>query len=133
VVDPTYSAYLPQLAECADQQQEGMFWPTYEVLYQLATDGQVGPSVAQDLAARLGLNANTLAQCAQTATQVYTDRQLALTLGISGTPGVMVQYGDDDPQYIVVNGQTYSSGGPPIQVLGFAVEHISGMPIGAPA
>jgi len=132
VVDPTYSPYLPQLAECADNQQEGMFWPAYEVLYQMSTAREVGPSVANDLAGRLGLDANALIQCAPMASQVNTDRELAGRLHISGTPGVMVQYGDGDPTFITVNGQTYSSGGPPLEALGFAVQHIDGLSVGQP-
>jgi protein-disulfide isomerase len=125
VVDPTYSLYTGQLAECSAELKPGSFWQAHDILFELGSRGRFNESTARTLADRLGLNYSQLLNCAQEATQVETDFQLGQSLGVQGTPAVMVRYGDSTPQWINFGGQTLSRGAVPYNVLQAVVDNLN--------
>jgi protein-disulfide isomerase len=122
VVHPVYSTYTAQLAECADEQLLGGFWPAYEVLYTLAKGGQIGPDTAEVLAERLGISTEKLDVCTQTATQHETDLAVGEAFGVSGTPAVAFRNRAGELGWGVVNDQVLNRGGPPLELLSAIVE-----------
>ena len=111
------SARLSQYAECADQQQPGAFWDSYELLYQLAENGGYDQTASRTLAARLKLDAASLRSCARQARQVFRDIALGYALHVAEAPAILVQYGDQIPEFIRQDGQTYDQGTVPYSVL----------------
>ena len=69
------------------------------------------------VAERLDLDYSRILNCTSEANQVQTDAALARRLGITGTPAVMIRYGDSEPVFIQANGRTYNSGGAPYEIL----------------
>lgn len=109
-------------AECADDQTPGAFWQARDLLYVYATSSRYDSSMPERLAEDLGLNLDALLACMETADQVERDVALAHALGVSGTPVVLVRYGDAIMRYIQVEGQTYRTGGPHFGILSAAVQ-----------
>lgn len=97
-VDPTYSALSAQFAECADILEPGSFWTAHDVMFELATASRFNNSTPRTFADRMGISYTELLECTADADQVQKDSQLAQQLGASGTPYVMVRYGDSRPQ-----------------------------------
>jgi protein-disulfide isomerase len=121
--DPTYGTYTAQLAECANEQREGAFWPAHDVLFEMGrTQGRFNDQTARRLADRLNLNYSNLLACAQNAKQHETDVRLGLSLNIQSTPTLMVRFGNSTPQFISVGPQTYNRGGVPYEILRLVVE-----------
>jgi protein-disulfide isomerase len=118
------SRFVAQLQECAEQERAGAFWESYSLLYQYSENGRYNRDVGRTLATDMGLNYSDLLTCSSNATQVTTDVNLGRTGGISGTPAVMVRYGDSAPQFINFNGQVYSQGSVPLNVLGAVVDQV---------
>lgn len=116
VVDPTYSPYSAQLAECADEQQTGLFWPAHDYLYDLAIERNIGPDTAENMAALFELNVDALNTCAETADQFEIDQELGQSLGVSGTPATRLRVGDEIG-LVRVSDQTIGSGGIPLEIL----------------
>ena len=123
----TYYAGLVQ--ECANHQRLGMYWQAYEALYSYATVGNYRGDVAQRLADDFGLDYNKLIRCTRSASQVATDTNLANQLGVQGTPGIMVRYGDGDPQFITLDGETFSAGGVPYPILAQVIQTANALPV----
>jgi len=121
IVDPTYAVLTTQLAECSDDQRPGAFWEAHALLFDIGTATGFDGTTARLVADQLGLNYNDLLQCAPNADQYVTDYALGQSLGIQGTPGVMIRYGSAAPQFIVVDGTIYDRGGPAVNILGQAV------------
>jgi protein-disulfide isomerase len=117
IVDPVYSPLTAQVAECADTVQAGMFWPAHDVLYELASAGEVDENIAKTVATRLELDAKALAACAEQASQYATDTLAARELGINGTPAVMVRTADGDFAWLTLEGQTLNQGGVALNIL----------------
>lgn len=111
------SRFAGQLAECADDQRPGAFWEAHELLYRLARTGQYDGNLGQRLANGLGLNYAEMLSCSTTAQQVDTDVNFGRARSVSGTPAVMVRYGDGPAQYITVNNQTFDRGSVPLDTL----------------
>lgn len=111
------TTFAGQVAQCAEEQQEGSFWKAYEIFYELATTGQYGDQMGRVVAERLGLDYSQILNCTSDANQPATDLALGRRLGVTGTPAVMVRYGNADPTYISLGGRTYNSGGVPYDVL----------------
>jgi protein-disulfide isomerase len=122
IVHPTYSTYTAQLAECADAQAIGGFWGAYKVLYALAEDSAVGPDSAEVVAERLGISAEKLDTCAETATQYETDRLVGQALGVSGTPSVAFRTSEGALGWASVGTEVFNRGGVPLEVLAEVVE-----------
>lgn len=98
-VDPTYSRLSAQFAECADILEPGSFWNAHDVMFELASAARFSNSTPRTFADRMGLSYTKLLECtSEEANQVDADMQLANQLGASGTPYVMVRYGDSRPQ-----------------------------------
>ena len=111
------SQYTGQLLECAEEQKAGNFWKGYNLMFDYAFSGRYTQDVGRLLANDENLDYSTLLSCAADATQVQTDVNLGQQLGVTGTPAVMVRYGDGSPQFITYDGQTYNQGGVPYSVL----------------
>lgn len=117
VVHPTYSSYTAQLAECADDQLMGGFWPASNVLYRLATADQIGPSTAENLAEELGISAEKLDACASDARQFEVDLDLGESLGVSGTPATLFRTADGELGWAFIDGEIINRGGLPLEII----------------
>ncbi|MCC6802487.1 MAG: thioredoxin domain-containing protein [Anaerolineae bacterium] len=111
------SLYTGQLLECAENQKAGSFWRAYNLMFDYAFSGRYNQDVGRLLATDEGLNYSQLLTCAETATQVNVDANYGQNAGITGTPAVLVRYGNGPADFVNYNGRTYSSGGPPYSVL----------------
>lgn len=116
VVDPTYSAYGAQLAECANTQQDGLFWPAHDYLYDLGIARNIGPNTAEDMAALFGLDLDALTTCTESAQQYLTDQALGESLSVSGTPATRLRVGEQIGVVRIAD-QTLSGGGIPLELL----------------
>jgi hypothetical protein len=122
VVNPNYSPYTAQLAECVDEQIEGGFWPAHDLLYDLAVERSIGPDTAQVVADTLEVDYDALVECAETATQYQIDATLASSSGITGTPAVMIRLQNGDLGFASIQGRTFDRGGLPLEVLEVVME-----------
>ncbi|MBK9122582.1 MAG: thioredoxin domain-containing protein [Chloroflexi bacterium] len=122
IVHPTYSALTAQLAECAEVQRDGAFWPAHDVLYSLAGEGQIGPNTSEALAEALDLDVAKLDTCAADASQYITDLDLGTALGVSGTPATAVRLEDGTLGWAYLRDQIFNRGGLPISLLTEIVE-----------
>jgi len=120
VVDPTYSPYGAQLAECADVQQAGLFWPAHDYLYDLGSARNIGPNTAEEMATLFGLDLAALTTCTETAQQYTIDQALGESVSVSGTPATRLRVGDQ-LGVVRIADQTLSSGGIPLELLDLVV------------
>lgn len=111
------SEFAGRVGQCADQQEPGAFWEAYDLFYQLAESGQYNDEMGRTVAERLGLDYSQILNCTSTANQPTVDIALGRRVGVTGTPAVMVRYGNSDPTFINYGGRTYNSGGVPYEVL----------------
>lgn len=116
------SRFTGQLLECAEEQRPGAFWESYRTFYDLAMNSLYNQDVGRVAAQRMGLNYSQLLECSNSATQVQTDIAYGRNREVTGTPAMMVRYGDGDAQWISYNGTTYSRGDVPLGVLGAVVD-----------
>lgn len=114
--------FAGRVAQCAEEQQEGAFWEAYDVFFQLAESGQYNDQMGRTVSDRLELDYSQILNCTSTATQPATDLALGRRVGVTGTPAVLVRYGDAEPTYINIGGRTYNSGGVPYDVLAQVVQ-----------
>jgi protein-disulfide isomerase len=117
------SAFTGSLAECADNQRAGAFWQAYDLLYQYAVTGRYTQDVGRILASDLGLSYSQLLDCSTSADQWRTDVQFGQSVGVQGTPAVMVRYGDSDAQWVNYNGRVYDRSGVDLDVLAALVDN----------
>ncbi|MDX2162006.1 MAG: thioredoxin domain-containing protein [bacterium] len=134
------TAALGVIAECAalnTEADEGAglgFWRAYEALYVMAeNDEYFAENVLINLSDRLEMDAEALLECAQgiEVPQVAVDLQLAVDIGLTGTPGVLVRYPDaavDEIAFIELDGVTYNRGGVPLTVLDSVITAANDMP-----
>jgi protein-disulfide isomerase len=122
---PTHGAemtyFIGQLVECFEEQKPGSFWAAKDLLNQSAMRGSYDETSARSVASQLGVDYNKALSCTTTAGQVDADIALANSLGVQSTPAVLVRYGDNTPQFITYNGQTFSRGGAPYEAIQAAV------------
>lgn len=97
-VDPTYSELSAKYVECADILEPGTFWEAHDLMFELATASRFNNSTPRTFAERLDMSYTELLECTSSADQVETDTRLATQLGATGTPTVMVRFGDSTPQ-----------------------------------
>ncbi len=120
-VFPTAGGQLSQITgqylDCAEQQKPGSFWKGYNLMFNYAFSGRYTNEVGRLLATDEGLNYSELLSCASTSTQVQTDIAFGTNNGVSGTPAILVRYGDQAPQFVSYGGRTYNQGGVPYSVL----------------
>jgi protein-disulfide isomerase len=109
-------------AECAGLVEPGAFFEAQQVLYQLAFKERYDENLGRVLAGQLGMNFNKLRLCTRNAALIETDTAFARSLGVGGTPAVMIRYGDAQPVWIELDGEIYNQGGVPFEVLAAVVE-----------
>lgn len=115
--DPIYGPYTAQLAECADNQRPGAFWPAHDILFELGSRARFNDTTARTLADRLGLNYSALLSCAGSAAQYQTDMRFGQSLGIQSTPSVMVRIGNSAPQFIRAGQVVFDRGPVPYELI----------------
>lgn len=115
--DPVYGPYTAQLAECADNQRAGAFWPAHDVLFELGSRARFNDTTARTLADRLGLNYSALLTCAGSASQYQTDIRVGQSMGIQSTPSVMVRLGNSEPQFIRAGEVVFNRGPVPFDLI----------------
>lgn len=120
VVDDTLSPLLSNMSECAAEKE--LFWPAHTLIYDLARERAIGGDIVQVFTEALELDEEDFTTCITEADQYITDQRLGSSLGVSGTPAIRVQVGDDDPGVLVVDDRPYSSGGIPLEQLAAFVE-----------
>jgi len=82
------TVYAGNLAYCAAE--EGKHWGAItEIMYELAQTGQLSRSPASAFSEKIGVDVDKLLRCAQRASFVSDDRQLATSVGATATPTVM--------------------------------------------
>jgi protein-disulfide isomerase len=111
-------------AECAEEQREGAFWEAYPILYALGESGDYEDAPAQ-LAAALDLDLDDLQTCMKDATQIETDTELGRELGVMGTPAVMIRQNGGEAEFISFEGEDYSRGAVPADVLESVIATLS--------
>jgi protein-disulfide isomerase len=87
---------VARLLECAENQRAGAFWEGYLLTYGLTQRGVFPENAAGLYAERLELDADALRACEATASQVDADESYAYSLGVMGTPGIYIRYGDGE-------------------------------------
>ena len=125
VIDPEASPFVAQLAECADTLRPGSFWEAHDVLFALIIDQGLTQSSVDMYVDRMELNLDDLVACFEGANQIAVDSEFGSDLGVTGTPAVMVRYGDGEPEWIVVDDQTFDRGGVDFEILAAVVENAS--------
>jgi protein-disulfide isomerase len=122
VVDANLSPLTARMTECADILNPGGFWRAHDVMYELAA-ARFNSLTPFTFAARVGLDYEALAACVrEDANQVQTDVELGQTAGISGTPSVMVRYGDGDLEDIDPDSERPVRSSIPFAVLAAVIE-----------
>lgn len=115
--------FASQVAECTDELTEGGFWQSYFVLYDAALEGNYSVGgIIGTVTEELDIDQSDLLDCIADAEQIITDYELAIDLGVQGTPAILVRYGDSEPEFIELDGETYDVGGPPEEVLITVIE-----------
>ncbi len=117
-----------RLMDCAEDQQPGAYWASYELMYGWAIPGNYTGNVPQLLADELKIDYDQMMTCANTARQVDTDIAFADANSITGTPAILVRYGDGDPQPATLDDVTYDRGGVPFDVLAQIIENANANP-----
>ncbi len=92
------SPLMFQLAQCADEIDEGSFFKAREELFHMARAGWRADSSPRAFADTLGLNYTEILSCQRDANQWQVDAQLAQQLGASGTPAVFVRVNNSTPR-----------------------------------
>lgn len=87
------------LAECAEQLQAGLFWPAHDELFEMASRGWRNDTGPREFAQKFNLNYSSLLDCQSSARQYQVDGNLARSLGVTGTPSLMVRIGDSAPRF----------------------------------
>lgn len=109
--------FTGKLLECADEQRAGAFWEGYTLMFDYVRQGLYTQDVGRRFADDAGLDYSVMLQCTATANQVSADIAFGMSLGVNGTPTIMVRYGDGTPDYITYKGSVYDRGAVPYDVL----------------
>lgn len=121
VVSPEFSPFTAQLAECVAEQEEALFWPAHDLLYDLASAREIAfDDTPEALAEAFDLDVDALNTCTETAEQHETDTLLGNSVGVTGTPSILVRLDDDTLGWPFIEGQR-GSGGVPLDVLDLLV------------
>ncbi len=115
-----------KLLECAEAQRTGAFWAAYDLLYQWAIPGDYDGNVPRLLATNLDVSYDKMIACIDTAQQVDADIAFGEANGVTGTPAVLVSYGDAVPEFITLDDVTYDRGGVSYEVLARVIEDANG-------
>lgn len=96
-VHPTYSVLAAQLAECSEILRPNSFWQAHDVLFELAASRRFDTNAARTFSEEMGFTYSAILDCQRNATQYQTDSQMATRYSVTGTPTVLVQYGNNPP------------------------------------
>ncbi len=121
-VDPTYSFAAARAAECVEILSPGSFWLGHDTLFEIASSERFGDSSITRFADEMDISDSALRECIETAEQVDTDTSLGLSLGVQGTPAIMVRYADGVERWIELDGVTYNRGTVPFEVIATVIE-----------
>ncbi len=123
VVDASLSPLTARMAECADILKPGSFWQAHDVLYELTPAG-FNSMTPFTFAARTGLDYDALVSCVEEdAGQLVTDVELAQSVGITGTPSIMIRYEDGDLEDIHPDGENPVRSSIPFLVVSSIIEN----------
>lgn len=122
--DPENGRLTAKLAECAEAQQDGGFWITHDVLFELGKQGRFNETTAATVAERVGLDLDELMACTEDANQMETDVAYGQGLGVQSTPTVLVRVGSGEPQFVNAGGRDWTGGGLPYELLKAIVEQL---------
>jgi len=109
------------IADCLSAYHPGAFWIARERFSQLAEAGQYADA-PRILADELGAPYDDLLSCQAESTRVQMDMALGQQVGVTGTPAILVRYGDSAPEFITQDDVVYNRGGVPFEVLAAVVE-----------
>jgi protein-disulfide isomerase len=122
VVDANLSPLTARMAECADILNPGSFWQAHDVLYELTPAG-FNSMTPFTFAARTGLEYDEMVSCVEEdAGQLITDVELAQATGITGTPSIMIRYGDGDLEDINPDSENPVRSSIPFMVVSAVIE-----------
>lgn len=122
IVDANLSPLTARMAECADILKPDNFWHAHDVLYELTQAG-FNSMTPFTFAARTGLDYDALVSCVEEdAGQLVTDVELAQAEGITGTPSIMIRYGDGELEDINPNGENTVRSSIPFTVVAAVIE-----------
>lgn len=102
VVDPELSVLSAGLVECADTLRPGLFWRAHDQMFQMVSSVGFTAQSYLDFAEALQLDAAAMSDCASEAVQHRIDAAYGMSLGVSGTPSLFVQYGESEPLAIAL-------------------------------
>lgn len=102
VIDPELSPLSASLVECADTLQPGLFWRAHDQMFQMVSRMGFTSQSYLDFAEALDLDPTAISDCASDAAQHRVDAAYGLSLGVSGTPSLFVQYEDNEPLAIAL-------------------------------
>ncbi|MBA3873582.1 MAG: thioredoxin domain-containing protein [Anaerolineae bacterium] len=109
--------FIGNVLVCMEQQKAGSFWKAHDILYQDAMAGNYTSDTIRGIASDLGVNYADALNCSKDQKQVATDMALADQLNVHGTPAIRVRDASGKAGSLVVDGQSYDSGGPSYGVL----------------
>ena len=118
--------FAGQVLECAQHQLPGTFWQGYELFYGYATGSEYDSAIAERVADEYDMDYWKMVTCLEYAQQVLRDVALGQDSGVTGTPAVMVRFGDTAPEFITLDGVTYNRGGVSFDVLAQVIEAAQG-------
>jgi protein-disulfide isomerase len=104
-VDRTYSVTATAFAQCAEQLQPGLFWPSHDLMFRLAASERFSDSTARRFAELTGLDYGDLLACKAEmdrdgSGQQVVDTRYATSLGVTSTPTVAIRFGDGQARVI---------------------------------
>jgi protein-disulfide isomerase len=123
IVHPQYAPYSAAIAECADDLQPGAFWKAHDMLFQLASQGRYD-DMGRIIAEELDISYSDLLECLPNAQQYTVDYRLGQSLGVQGTPAIMMRIGDGPMEWLSLNGRSYERGGAPFSILAQIVDSV---------
>lgn len=119
IIDANFSSYMAATTECAADQ--GAFWATYDLMYELASNRTLDDNLVATVADRLELDGEELDACvSEMGTRPFQyelDYNLGVELGVTGTPAIRVRVGDGPEGAIEIDGDVYDRGGPALPIL----------------
>lgn len=116
--------FFGTVAVCMEQQKPGAYWMASELFIRKAMQGDYGQNTGREIGNEIGVDYNQALGCTQNETQLQKDYTLAQSIGVTGTPAVAMRLGDKAPTFVSFGGQTYTQGGPPIEVLAAVVNSV---------
>ncbi|MEQ8674223.1 MAG: thioredoxin domain-containing protein [Aggregatilineales bacterium] len=119
IVNPNLSPLTAQLAECAGEQ--GNFWGAHDYIFELSSSQRVDMDVVNNVVDTLALDMEAMESCLATADQFLTDSELGNSLGVTGTPSILLSVGEVGPNWVVANGEPLR-GALPYEVLELIIQ-----------